>query len=185
MPAAALVVHQLRFWLAYGSRADAELAAQGHSYLHSLVPWTIFAAAVGAGVFLRRVARTVRTGEQPRVSRLPAGGLWLATWAGLVLLYVTQETLEALYASGHPAGFAGVFGHGGWWAVPAAAAVALVVAGLLLVGRTLLRVAATARRVRRRAFTKVFAPVAVAEAVVKPMARSAAGRAPPLRLLFR
>ena len=184
MPAAAVVVHQLRYWLAYGSRANAELAAQGHSYLHSLVPWTILAVAVGAGLFLRRIAHALRTGEQGRVARLSAGWLWLAGWAALVLIYATQETLEALLATGHPAGVAGVFGHGGWWAVPAAAGVALVVAGLLLVGRTLLRVAATARRVPRRARTKVFAPIDVAAAAVKPMARAAAGRAPPLGLLF-
>jgi len=184
MPAAAVVVHQLRYWLAYGSRANAELAAQGHSYLHSLVPWTILAVAVGAGLFLRRIAHALRTGEQGRVARLSAGWLWLAGWVALVLIYAAQETLEALLATGHPAGVAGVFGHGGWWAVPAAAGVALVVAGLLLVGRTLLRVAATARRVPRRARTKVFAPIDVAAAAVKPMARAAAGRAPPLGLLF-
>ena len=35
VPAAALVVHQLRYVLAYGSGAGIELARQGHSYLHS------------------------------------------------------------------------------------------------------------------------------------------------------
>ena len=34
IPAALLVVHQLRDTLAYGSRANAELTAQGHSYLY-------------------------------------------------------------------------------------------------------------------------------------------------------
>jgi len=63
MPAAALVVHQARYSLAYGARANAELTATGHSYLHSLVPWTIFALGVGASMFLRRVARASRTGR--------------------------------------------------------------------------------------------------------------------------
>ncbi|HZT92616.1 MAG TPA: hypothetical protein VFA05_11310 [Gaiellaceae bacterium] len=35
VPAAALLVHQLRYTLAYGAAADAQLTAQGHSYLHS------------------------------------------------------------------------------------------------------------------------------------------------------
>ena len=102
MPAAAIAVHQLRYWLAYGSRANAELAAQGHSYLHSLVPWTVFGIAVGTGLFLRRLARALRTRSQPTTTRLPAGGLWLATWIGLVAIYATQETLEAFLATGHP-----------------------------------------------------------------------------------
>lgn len=35
MPAAALVVHQSRYWPAFGGRAELELARQGHSYLYS------------------------------------------------------------------------------------------------------------------------------------------------------
>ena len=183
MPAAAIAVHQLRYWLAYGSRANAELAAQGHSYLHSLVPWTVFGIAVGTGLFLRRLARALRTRSQPTTTRLPAGGLWLATWIGLVAIYATQETLEALLATGHPGGVAGVFGHGGWWAIPAAAAVALLVVALLLVGRTLLRLAAAAPRHARRSPLSVRVPCGVAAAVCRPLASSAAGRAPPVGLL--
>ena len=41
MPAGAFAVHQLRYWLAFGSHAGVELAAQGHSYLHSVVPWIV------------------------------------------------------------------------------------------------------------------------------------------------
>src|SRR2546427_605327 len=63
IPAAALVVHQARYSLTYGPRASAELAAQGHAYLHSLVPWTVLALGIGASVFVRRVARAVRTGS--------------------------------------------------------------------------------------------------------------------------
>ena len=185
IPAAALAVHQLRYWLAYGSRANAELAAQGHSYLHSLVPWTVFGIAVGTGLFLRRLARVLRTRSHPATGRLPAGGLWLATWIGLVAIYVTQETLESFLATGHPGGVAGVFGHGGWWAIPAAAAVALLVVALLLVGRTLLRLAAAAPRHTQRSPLSVRVPCGVSAAVCRPLASSAAGRAPPVGLLTR
>ena len=182
VPAAAFVVHQLRYTLAYGARADAELAAQGHSYLSSLVPWTILALALGGGSFLRRFAGTLRAGSPGRVDRLSAAGLWAATWAGLLAVYAVQESLEGVLATGHPGGAGGVVGHGGWWAVPAAAAVAALVTLLLLLGRVLLRVAASAPRVRYRGLGPGAVPAGIAPAVVRPLARAAAGRAPPARL---
>ena len=39
LPPAALLVHQLRFMLAFGSSAGAELQRTGHSYLNWVVPW--------------------------------------------------------------------------------------------------------------------------------------------------
>jgi hypothetical protein len=182
VPAAAVAVHQLRYMLAYGSRAGSELAAQGHSYLHSLVPWTILVLALGAGSFLRRAAHAVSTGDAGHARRLPAGALWLATFAGLLAIYATQETLEGLLATGHPGGVGGVVGHGGWWAIPAAAAIALAVTALLLAGRVLLRVAAQAYRSARRAPAQTRLPAGVVLPIVRPLARAAAGRAPP-RLL--
>lgn len=182
LPAAAIAVHQLRYWLAYGPRANAELAAQGHSYLHSLVPWTIFALAAGGGLFLRRFVAAAGTGRAGGVRRGSAAGLWLASWVGLLAVYAVQETLEALLATGHPAGMAGVFGHGGWWAVPAAAAVAAAVTALLLLGRTLLRHAAAVARARLRPALDVVVPTGLTRSPARPLARAAAGRAPPRRL---
>ena len=112
MPAAVLAVHQARYTLAYGARANAELAAQGHSYLHSVVPWTILALGVGASLFVRRLARAARTGHSGAFTRLSATALWAVTTIGLIAIYAVQETLEAISASGHPAGISGVFGHG-------------------------------------------------------------------------
>ncbi len=124
IPAASLVVHQLRYTLAYGSRANAELTAQGHSYLYSLTPWFVFALGIGLALFLRRAALVLRTGDAGVSSRRSSLTVWLLAWVGLVAIYALQELLEELLASGHPGGFAGVFGHGGFWAVPVAAAVA-------------------------------------------------------------
>lgn len=184
MPAAAFVVHQLRYSLAYGGRANAELAAQGHSYLSSLVPWTILALAVGAGLFLRRLAHAARGHAGASAPRRPAWLLWIVTWAGLLAIYAIQETLESFLATGHPSGMAGVLGHGGWWAVPVAAVVAALVVVLLLLGSALLRLAATAPRRRLRPGA-VRLPSGVAVAVVGPLARAAAGRAPPPLLQTR
>ena len=124
VPAAALLVHQLRYTLAYGSQAASQLAVTGHSYQHSLVPWVILALGVGLSSFLRRTARTVRSGKTGPFAALSATSLWAITTVGLIALYALQESLEELYASGHPTGLGGVVGHGGWWAVPSAAVVA-------------------------------------------------------------
>jgi hypothetical protein len=128
MPGAAFAVHQLRYWFAFGGRAGAELQAQGHSYLHSVVPWLVLLLAISAGVFLRALGRAL--GGQCSLQRcsISFAGLWLLCGACLVAIYVSQEFLEGLFATGHPAGLAGIFGYGGWWSIPAAFAVGLVLA---------------------------------------------------------
>jgi hypothetical protein len=181
VPGAALVVHQARYTLAYGMRANTELAAQGHSYLHSLVPWTVLALGAGASLFLRRAARAARTGEAGTFSRLSGTVLWGLTTGGLVAIYTVQETLEALSTSGHPAGVTGVFGHGGWYALPASAVVALVVVALLRVGRAVLSLAARfAPPATRLRVLRLRVPFSVALVAATPLALAAAGRAPPL-----
>jgi hypothetical protein len=180
IPAAAFVVHQLRYTLTYGARASSELSAQGHSYLHSLVPWFVLALGVGLSVFVRRTAHAARTGETGTFGRQSASLLWALTAAGLVAIYSVQESLEELLASGHPTGIAGVFGHGGWWAIPASAFVAAFVVAILRLGRSIIRAAASLAPVRRHIFTTdVAAPGGVALVLARPLARSAAGRAPP------
>jgi hypothetical protein len=185
IPAASLVVHQLRYTLAYGSRANAELAAQGHSYLYSLVPWFVFALGVGLALFLRRAARTLRTGDAGVATRLSSPAIWLLTWTGLLLIYAIQELLEGVLASGHPGGVGGVLGHGGWWAVPVAAAVAVVVTLFLRVARAVLRIAAAARPRLWPLASRLAAPVESVLVAPAPLARAYAGRAPPRSLPAR
>jgi hypothetical protein len=180
VPAAALLVHQLRYTLAFGSQAGAQLAATGHSYQHSLVPWVILALGIGLSSFLRRAAHALRSGDTGRLARLSALSLWGVTTAGLLVVYALQELLEELYATGHPTGVGGVFGHGGWWAVPSAVVVAIGVVALLRAGCAVLRFAGrlAARPIRFRPLTPG-APAAVLLVVPAPLARAAAGRAPP------
>ena len=59
MPVAALLVHQLRYMLAFGGHAGVELARQGHAYLHSLVPWIVLLIGVAVGAFLWALGRTL------------------------------------------------------------------------------------------------------------------------------
>jgi hypothetical protein len=130
VPAAAFAVHQLRYSLAYGSRASAELQIQGHSYLHSVAPWIVVLIALWVGVFLRALGRAF--GGQYSFSRLTVSfaGLWLVCAGSLVGIYAFQEFLEGLLLAGHPAGLVGIFGYGGWWAIPASGAVGLVLAAV-------------------------------------------------------
>ena len=180
MPAAALVVHQARYSLAYGARANTELAAQGHSYLHSVIPWSILALGIGASVFVRRAARAARTGNAGGFTRLSAAALWALTTAALVAVYAVQETLESFSVSGHPGGTAGVVGHGGWWPVPVAAVVALGVVSILRLGRAVLRLAARlAHDAPRARVARVRVPCSVALVAPAPLALARAGRAPP------
>ena len=128
VPAAALLVHQLRYWLAFGEGANAELARQGHSYLHSIVPWIMLGIGLGVGTFLYGLGRALRGHTSgPRYS-LSLGGLWLTCSACLLAIYVGQELLEGWLTAGHPVGLAGIVGSGGWWSIPAALCVGLVLA---------------------------------------------------------
>jgi hypothetical protein len=128
MPAAAVAVHQLRYWLAFHGMARIELARQGHAYLHSAAPWIALLAAVSVGAFLRGLGDAL--GGRRSLSRhtLPFLTLWGVCVAALLAIYMAQEALEGLMATGHPTGWAGIFGYGGWWSIPAALCVGLVVA---------------------------------------------------------
>jgi hypothetical protein len=183
MPAAALLVHQLRYSLTYGSQASTELADQGHAYLGSLVPWIAMLIAVGLGCFVTRLARAAHRGRDDAHAR-PFLRLWATTAAGLVAIYTLQELLEGFLAVGHPPGLAGVFGHGGWWSLPAAALVALATVSLLRIGRSLVQLAVRSRRApRRRTITVTLRrPCFLLAAHRTPLAHAAAGRAPPVGL---
>jgi hypothetical protein len=183
MPAAAFAVHQLRYWLAFHGMSGIELQRQGHAYLHSLVPWIVAAIAIAIGAFLRALGRALGGAcSRPRYT-LSFGLLWLVCAACLLSIYMSQEFLEGLYVTGHPAGLTGIFGYGGWWAVPAAVGVGLVLAASFHGARWVLR--ETARRRGRRLLLP--APdEAVGRAprgvLLPPMAALAAGwsgRGPP------
>ena len=120
VPAGALAVHQLRFLLAFGGDAGVELARQGHSYLHSLVPWVVLLIGLAVGAFLWALGRAMGGQRSAPRYTLSLAALWVVCSACLLAIYVTQEFLEGLLATGHPSGLAGVFGYGGWWSIPVA-----------------------------------------------------------------
>jgi hypothetical protein len=182
VPAAAFAVHQLRYLLTYGSAADAQLQQQGHSYLHSLVPWVVLLLALAIGTFVSGLGRAmVKQTSVPRYS-FSLLGLWIICSACLVAIYASQESLEGFFATGHPGGLAGVFGNGGWWAIPAALCVGFVLAALLHGARwAMAKVAARHRAVRSRSacLAGPLWPLDVSLPRTAPLALGWCGRGPP------
>lgn len=182
VPAAAFAVHQLRYWLAFGGRAGTQLEAQGHSYLHSLVPWIVLPVAFAAGLFLRAIGRAFHGQRSLHRYTVSFVGLWLLCAGSLVAIYCAQEFLEGLFAAGHPAGIAGIFGYGGWWAIPASAAVGLVLAATFHGARWVLNEVASRHSRRRSAPRNSLAarlPAAYPPAALAPLADGWSGRGPP------
>ncbi len=182
-PAAAFAVHQLRYQLAYGSRAGAALSASGHGYLTSLAPWIAVLLALGAGSFLARVAHAA-AGRPDAPPRRAFAGLWALSSVSLLVAFAIQETLEGLFVAGHPGGFEGVFGHGGWWAVPLSALAGLLVALLLRLAATIVATVTRAIPLPRFAPFSLPRPLAVALPRRAVLAGNSSGRAPPAALLF-
>jgi hypothetical protein len=182
-PAAAFAVHQLRYQFAYGHRAGAALSASGHGYLTSLAPWIALLLALAAGSFLARVARAA-AGRPDSRPRRAFTGLWALSSVALLAAYAIQETLEGLFVAGHPGGFAGVFGHGGWWAVPLAAGVGLAVALLLRLAAAVVETVARVASLPRFAPVSLSLPLAAALPRRPALAGNSSGRAPPAGLLL-
>jgi len=183
VPAAALLVHQLRYMLAFGGGAGAELTRQGHSYLHSLVPWLMLLIGIAVGGFLWALGRALH--GQRSASRYTASlvALWLTCTVALVAIFAAQEFLEGLFATGHPAGLAGIFGYGGWWSIPAALCVGLVLAAVFHGARWVLdEFAERARRTPGGATRRSVPRVRPQDAWLprlSPLADGWSGRGPP------
>ena len=183
MPAAAFAVHELRYLLAYGGNAGIELQRQGHSYLHSLVPWIVLLLALAGGIFVRAMRDAFR--GQSSLPRYTASftALWLVCAASLLCIYLAQELLEGWFASGHPAALAGIFGYGGWWAIPAAVVIGLLLAALLHSARGVLEAISRASRSRLVRTCESASPPRPAAAFIPrllPLADGWSGRGPPV-----
>jgi hypothetical protein len=183
MPPAAFAVHQLRYWLAFHGGAGLELQRQGHSYLHSLVPWLVTLLALALGAFLVSVGRALVGQRTVARYTISFAGLWVICALSLVAIYVAQECLEGVFAIGHPAGVVGIFGHGGWWAIPASACVGLVLAAIFHGARWVLDEVSEVRARRRTAPVRpTFQVHAPADALIPrlaPLAGGWSGRGPP------
>lgn len=176
----AFVLHQLRYVLGYGAAYSDTLAAHGHGYLAVVTPLIALVAAVAAGQFLAAIARAGSTGRGGRsAGRLPR--VWLAASAVLFAAYAGQELAEGALSAGHPGGLAAVLGGGGWWALPLALALGLLVALVMRGAEAVLTLVARRRAgaARRRAHPAA-RPVPVDLPSLGLLGRNLAGRAPPL-----
>jgi hypothetical protein len=183
LPPAAFAVHQLRYMLAFGGHAGIELQRTGHSYLHSVVPWLVVLLALAAGGFLRALGRAFAGQTSGARFSLSLTALWMASSATLVAIFVCQEFLEGLFATGHPGGLAGIFGYGGWWSIPVAVCVGLVLATVLHGGRWLAREVARRRRGARLVVVardmRVAPPRDAAVVCPEPLVKGWSVRGPP------
>lgn len=180
LPAGVLAVHQLRYYLAYGSKAGAHLAASGHAYLSGAEPFALLCVALAAGAWLGRVA----TAWQRPEADTPILRLWAGCFVILLALYCCQELIEGALASGHAAGLAGILGHGGWIAIPAAAAIGAGLALALRVADCLVALVATlrARRPRIGHLAQRWLRRGPRDWRLVPLHGGRASRAPPLAL---
>jgi hypothetical protein len=177
LAAGAVVVHELRYALAYGDHAGNEAAAQGHAYLSVVIPIVVLAALFAfAQAVLRFVGEPANGDRRRRFTRL-----WLGCTLALAGAYCGQELIEGSIAAGHPAGVAGVLEHGGWIALACApfvgALIALAVRGAAAAAEP--RGLAVAWRARRAATPEVASPSPVFQPSPDPLARFLAGRGPP------
>jgi hypothetical protein len=183
VPVAAFAVHQLRFLLAFGSGAGAELRETGHSYLHSVVPWIMLLVGLSVGTFLWSLGQSAagkRSASRRGHSFL---NLWLVCASCLLAIYCTQEFLEGLFATGHPTGIEGIFGFGGLWAIPSATGIGLVLATVMHgASWTLAQVSSRCGRLREapaRRVPSVERPSEVVRTCAEPLVRGWSGRGPP------
>jgi hypothetical protein len=149
MPLCSLTVHQLRYYLAFGTHASARLDREGHAYLATVEPFALLAAATALGALVGRLTRAwsgrdAVPAEPNRIVRT-----WALCAVALLALYCGQELAEGVFASGHPAGIAAIVGHGGVIAAPLALLVAAALALALRTVEELIGLAARRSRYRR------------------------------------
>jgi len=186
LPAGALVLDQLRYFLAYGSHAEQVFRAQGHAYLSMLLPAIVALVALAVGGFATRFTAALR-GEPVRDLPPPptTTSLWGVATAALLSIHLVQESLEALLIPGN-SGLRALAGPQALWALVAALLVGGALALLLRGAQTLISRAAARSRPGR--FPRAAGPPPrrrrhTGRRLLSPLARRAAGRAPPRPLI--
>jgi hypothetical protein len=122
---AALAVHQLRYLGPSDGSAHADGDA-GHGYLAQVLPLLVgMAVAVLASGLLRAALRR-RARDLPGSFRRRAATFALA----ILVVYLTQETIEAAISAARPVGLVPLLAGGGWVALPLGLAAGLCCAAL-------------------------------------------------------
>jgi hypothetical protein len=144
----AFALHQLRYLIAFAGSSSAELSQHGHRYMSELL------APLAVLVLAAVLATLIRGTEAASPTRAPLGRRMAVFTGALLAIFVGQELLEGLFATGHAGGPAAVFADGGWIALPLAVAIgslAALVAHLLEGVERVIAMVHTGRRLRSRA----------------------------------
>jgi hypothetical protein len=108
----AFALHQLRYLIAPGASSSAALSS--HGYMTDLL------APIAVLVLAAAVATLIRGTEGALPEGAPLGRRIVVFGVALLAIYVGQESLEAILATGHPASPAAMLAGGGWIALPLA-----------------------------------------------------------------
>jgi hypothetical protein len=174
----AFALHQLRYLIAFGGSASAEMAQHhGHGYMTDLLP--ALAVLVLAGALTTLIRGT--EGASPSRGSLVGRTAFFA--CALFIVYACQESFEGILSAGQPAGIADV-ANGSWIALP----LSLVIGALAaLLARALERVEhviglthADRSRVRPPAVRGRAFPARTPRLAAAPLAFGLARRPPPL-----
>jgi hypothetical protein len=176
----AFALHQLRYLVGYGDHSHGQLGGQGHAYMTLLAPVVAVALMLVAADFCARLIGA-RAGRSPGRSPRPLK-LWAMATACLLAAYGVQETLEGALSPGHPGGLTGLLGHGGFAAIPLAAAIGLAITLVVRGAQHAIELAAEPRiRVARpRPLVSLASPAAAGRPAVHRIARHLGARGPPL-----
>ena len=175
----AVVVHQLRYLIAYGNGAAQALHDQGHDYLSLLALPIAALLAIACGHFLERVARAdVPPGAN--TTRRHAVRTWLTVSIALLTIYMVQESLEGSLFAGHWSGVEGMFGHGGWVTILLALAVGKLITVVIGLADIVLRRVVRGWQTRTMQYDPApRGPFSIDLPALNRMAVNLAGRAPP------
>jgi hypothetical protein len=181
LAAGSIMVHELRYVVAYGRDAGAALSEQGHSYMPTFESLAVVLLAIALGRFcislLRARSGVIEEERPPAFSRL-----WLGASASLAAVYTLQEGFEGAFAPGHPSGVVGVFGHRGWTALIFALLLGAAIALLTRIAHDAIElVARSATRPRAGRSMPALAPASWTplRRRLDVLAWNLAGRAPP------
>jgi hypothetical protein len=172
----AFAVHQLRYLIAFGGSASAEMVRQGHGYTTDLLP------ALAVLVLAAALATLIRGTEGASPSQGSLVGSMASFALALFLVYACQESLEGMLSAGHPAGAA--VANGGWIALPLSLAIgalaALLATALERVEHVIALTHADRPRARPPAVRGRAFPARTRRLTAAPLAFGLARRPPPL-----
>jgi hypothetical protein len=173
----AFALHQLRYLIAFGDSSSAALARQGHAYMADALP------VLGVFALSALLATLIRGRYGAGLRRMSLSRRAAIFTVALLVIYASQESLEGMLASGHPAGLAAILAAGGWLAIPLAAAlgaVAALLAGALEGVELAISRRRAARELRRAPRVQGRAHAARnAKRLLTPLALGLASRPPP------